>query len=174
MSDSLQIIHATTPAQIEQVKTLLEEFKAWDIQTTRTLGMNADALVEFFYQHYFELPGKYVPPDGCLLLALYGAQAAGCGALRRLNAYGGEIGRMYVRPGFRGKKIGRALLETLVQEARQIGYSSLRLETATFMKEAQALYHALGFEEVEPYEEIPDDLKALVVFMELNLMEESR
>lgn len=173
-TESLQIVPAVSPAQIEQVKGLLEEFMAWSLQSTRAIGQNADALAEFHYQTALELPGKYAPPDGCLLLALYGAQAAGCGALRRLNANMGEIGRMCVRPGLRGKKIGKALLETLLQEARRVGYSSLRLETATFMKEAQSLYHNAGFAVAEPYKEIPDDLKPLTIFMELNLTEESR
>jgi GNAT superfamily N-acetyltransferase len=171
VGETLQIVHATTPAHIEQVKALLMEFMDWSLQTARTLGLNADALAEAFYQHALELPGAYVPPDGCLLLAQYGTQAAGCGALRRLDASRGEIGRMYVRPDFRGKKIGRVLLERLIQKARQIGYSGLRLETATYMTDAHALYRALGFEEVEPYVELPDDLMTLAIFMGLNLME---
>lgn len=86
-----------------------------------------------------------------------------------LTSTTGEINRIYVRPAFRGKGIGRTLVDTLISNARQIGYTSLRLNTASFMKEAHALYHSVGFEDIVAYREIPNAFKPYELFMELAL-----
>ena len=77
--------------------------------------------------------------------------------------------RVYVRPAFRRKRVGRTLIEAVISAARTIGYRKLRLETAGFMEGAQALYRSLGFDLIEPYREIPEVMRHLGVFMELNL-----
>ena len=56
--------------------------------------------------------------------------------------------RLYVRPEFRGRRIGHALVERLVGEARQIGYARLWLDTLRAMKPAHVVYTACGFERV--------------------------
>ena len=78
---------------------------------------------------------------------------------------------MYVRPDFRGTGLGRALLDALLAEARQVGYATIRLDSAGFMKTAHALYRAAGFEEIEPYpeSEIPPDFQKHWVFMQKRL-----
>jgi GNAT superfamily N-acetyltransferase len=83
----------------------------------------------------------------------------------------GETKRMYVRPAYRRKGIGRGLLECLVQEAEGMGLATLRLDTLRSMKEARALYRSAGFREIEPYpeSEIPGELWANWVFMESDL-----
>ena len=94
---------------------------------------------------------------------------AGCACLRKIGEDIGEIKRMYVKPEFRRKGIGRSLLQAIIHEAWQIGYSKIRLDTAPFAKEAQALYRSLGFQEIEPYpeSEIPETYRPSWVFMEL-------
>src|SRR5437867_10043172 len=95
--------------------------------------------------------------------------APGCAGLRRLSLEIGEVKRVYVRPAFRRNGVGRALIEAVIAAARLIGYRKLRLETASFMVGAQALYRSLGFDLIEFYREIADVMKYLGVFMELNL-----
>ena len=74
--------------------------------------------------------------------------------------------RLFVRPAFRGRGIGRALAERLIAEARTIGYRAMRLDTLGRMKQAIALYEALGFRRIEAYRHNPlED----VVYMELSL-----
>ena len=78
---------------------------------------------------------------------------------------------MYVRPAYRRKGVGRALVDATIKEVRAAGYSTLRLDSARFMTDAQALYRSAGFREISPYpqSEIPEQFRVYWVFMELPL-----
>jgi ribosomal protein S18 acetylase RimI-like enzyme len=80
---------------------------------------------------------------------------------------------MFVRPAFRGKSIGRALVDELIAEACQMGYQRICLDSARFMMAAHALYRSVGFEEVSAYagSEIPKEFQAHWVFMEKTLVD---
>ncbi|MHC4441126.1 MAG: GNAT family N-acetyltransferase [Planctomycetota bacterium] len=108
----------------------------------------------------------YGPPEGCLLMARYKGQPAGCVALRKLDDGICEMKRMYVKPEFRGLKIGRALAEAVIEEARKIGYARMRLDTTTDMEAANGLYLSLGFRQIEAYCYNPLEN---ALFMELEL-----
>ena len=112
------------------------------------------------------LPGDYTPPTGRLLLALHDARPAGCIALRRMDAATCEMKRLFVRAEFQSLKIGRALAEHVIAEARGIGYTHVRLDTLPVMSRAHALYAALGFREIPPYchNPVPG-----AIYMELSL-----
>ncbi len=120
----------------------------------------ADSLgVDLSFQHFEEelqhLPGDYAPPRGTLLLARIAGEIAGCCALRALDTAddpnAAEMKRLYVRPGFRGRGLGRQLAQHALDAARQIGYSCVLLDTLSDMEAARALYAELGFEEIAPY-----------------------
>lgn len=115
------------------------------------------------------LPGKYAPPDGDLLLARWGGEAAGCAALRRLDDRACEMKRMFLYPRFHGRGIGRALGEALLGHAKASGYAVMRLDTSLRQQEAQSLYRKLGFRQIEPYYELPSPLREWLVFMERDL-----
>jgi ribosomal protein S18 acetylase RimI-like enzyme len=120
-----------------------------------------------FEQELAELPGKYSPPEGRLLLALDDERLAGCVALRRLDALTCEMKRLYVRAEARGKGLGRRLAEAAIEEARATGYKRMRLDTLpSKMKEANIIYHSLGFGKINPYYHNPVNE---AVFMELDL-----
>src|SRR5437899_12279669 len=166
----LNIIQAQTPEHVQQFQELVAEYKAWDIQMSGKMGSDVDTLLDFYYKNSLrELVAELPPPNGRLLLASFDGQVVGCAGLRRFSPEIAEMKRVYVRPAFRGKGWGRALVEAVIASARLIGYWKLRLETATFMEGAQALSRSLGFDLLEPYREIPDEMKPLGVFMELNL-----
>ena len=105
-------------------------------------NMRADAM---------QLPGVYVAPLGAIWLAQSSDGAIGCVALRPLPDGVGEMKRMYVDRGWRGKGVGRALLETLIARARTLGYHHLRLGTLSDMSAARSLYQSLGFAPIERY-----------------------
>lgn len=113
----------------------------------------------------------FAAPKGRLLLANYDRQTVGCICMKELTTDIGEIKRMYVRPEFRGKGIGKALITGILYEARMIGYDGLRLDSTKFMHAAHHLYRSLGFAEIEPYSqsEIPEEYQQYWVFMELKI-----
>jgi len=98
-----------------------------------------------------ELPGDYAEPNGVILLAQSGGKTEGCAALRKIDDETCEMKRLFVRPRFRGRKIGRLLAERIIKEGKRIGYKKMRLDTTPQMKEAIQLYKSLGFREIKPY-----------------------
>jgi len=154
----LSIIPALSPTQIAQARELFLEY-------AQSLGFSL--CFQNFDQELAGLPGDYAPPSGRLLLAEWEGQVAGCVALRRLEDGVCEMKRLYLRPGFRGKGLGRAVAEHLVAEARAIGYGRMRLDTVEpVMKEAVAMYRRLGFREIPAYRKNP--LEG-ALYMELTL-----
>ena len=166
-TDRLQIIEATTPAHFEQAGELMRELMAWDCAQVALLGLDA-ALVESFYysQGELQLPGEYAAPDALLLLAVDGGQAAACGAFSKFSPDVCELNRMYVRPAYRGRRLGARILAILLERARQAGYGLIRLETVSFMTSAIAMYQEAGFRVRDPYYEIPGVFREITVFME--------
>jgi ribosomal protein S18 acetylase RimI-like enzyme len=154
----LAFFQAELPAQIAPARELFVEY-------AQALGFSL--CFQNFDKELAELPGKYAPPAGRLLLAEYEGQLVGCVALRELQPGICEMKRLYLRPQFRGKGFGRALAERIITEARQIGYRHMRLDTVEpLMKDAIEIYRKLGFREVAPYCQNPI---AGATYMELNL-----
>jgi ribosomal protein S18 acetylase RimI-like enzyme len=141
----IDIVPATSEDHIATARRLFREYEA-------SLGI--ELTFQRFAQEVAGLPGAYAPPAGRLLLAT-GAEPAGCVALRPLDGGICEMKRLYVRPTARGARLGRRLAETVIREARAIGYARMRLDTLPSMKEAFALYQTLGFREIAPYYATP-------------------
>jgi GNAT superfamily N-acetyltransferase len=160
-----------TAAQLDAVRGLMRSFIAWHRQRH---SEDLRLIEQYFDSAAFEaelasLPGKYVSPRGQLLLATFDGAAAGCVALREIDGSACEMKRMFVYPQFHGKGVGRALAEVLINEARDLGYASIRLDTSIRQSEAKALYQRLGYQVIEPYYELPEALRDWLVFMELKL-----
>ena len=143
--------------ELRQVKLLFSEYAS---------SLDFDLSFQNFDNELANLPGEYSLPSGAILLAYYEGSAAGCVAMRRLAEDVCEMKRLYVRPAFRGKKIGKALSVAIIDEARKRGYSRMRLDTVPSMKEAIQLYRSLGFKETYPYRYNP---RAGAMFLELIL-----
>ncbi|MBP3959989.1 GNAT family N-acetyltransferase [Gemmata sp. G18] len=157
----LTILPSTT-AELQTVRVLFQEY-------ADALGI--DLGFQNFAEELAELPGKYAPPTGCILLAEVGDQPAGVVALRSRADGVCEMKRLYVRPQFRKEGVGRALAERVIEEAKRLGYGRIRLDTiAPIMGKAVSLYRALGFEEIPPY---CDNPVPGAVFMELRLSPDS-
>jgi putative acetyltransferase len=154
----LNFTQAESPAQIAQVREVFLEY-------AQSLGFSL--CFQNFDEELASLPGDYAPPEGRLLLAEYESQLAGCVALHKLDPAICEMKRLYLRPQFRGKGLGRSLAERIIAEARQIGYRHMRLDTVEpVMKDAVAMYRMLGFREIAPYRSNPI---AGTLYMELEL-----
>ena len=124
------------------------------LEYAQSLGMNL--CFQNFEQELADLPGSYAPPDGRLLLAEHAVQLAGCVALHKWEDGICEMKRLYLRPAFRGKGLGRLLAEAIIAEARTIGYQRMRLDTIEpIMKDAVQMYRRLGFREIEAYRANP-------------------
>ena len=143
----LKIIEAYEGKNIDLVRGLFEEYGDWGHADWTAFPEEFQA----FQDQLANLPAGFTPPDGCLLLGIYQGRAAGCVALRKLSDAVCEMKRLYVTPDFRRLGIGRALAQAIIEQARKIGYASMRLDTVAAMKAAGALYVSIGFKEIEPY-----------------------
>jgi len=138
----LKIVPATAAQDLEDVRILFGEYS----------GLVAEALCfQNFDQELEALPGQYAPPGGVLLIARDADAAAGCVALRRVDAGTGEMKRMYVREAYRGSGLGRRLAAEVIEEARKRNYKRVVLDTLPKLAAAIALYRDLGFREIGPY-----------------------
>ena len=153
----VSITEVSGAEELGTVRRLFQEYAA---------GLGIDLCFQDFDEELATLPGAYARPDGRLLLAGVGAEAAGCVALRRLEADVCEMKRLYVRPPFRGQGIGRMLAEMITAEGRAAGYRRMRLDTLPFMKGALALYRELGFRDIPAYRKNPVEG---AVYLELQL-----
>jgi GNAT superfamily N-acetyltransferase len=167
----MQIFTPRSAEHLDQVRALMRAFVAWHrerhVQDLHLIDAYFDA--DAFEEELATLPGDYSRPHGALLVAHSGSAAAGCVALRRLDAAACEMKRMFVYPQFHGKGIGRALGQAVLREARSAGYSVMRLDTSVRQVEAQQLYAKLGFRKIDPYYELPPVVRNWLVFMEVTL-----
>ena len=167
---AIRIIAPTTDAQWCYTEVLERELKEWDLRESAALGFDADEIIEVFYPE--NLPDSRVhsvPPDGRMLVAMDGDQPVGCAAFRRLTPTSCEAYNVYVRPSHQGRGIASTLLQQLLGEARGMGYSTMCLETATFMLNAHKLYRSLSFQVRSPYRSLPDRMASVTLWMECTL-----
>ena len=148
----------------EEIRALFEEYTA--MLCTEEPGMAGYLGQQNYDEEIRHLEKKYGPPKGRLYLARVDGKAAGCVALHPMEGDRCELKRLYVRPEFRGHKLGRLLVDRIIEDARAEGYPCLLLDTLDFLKTAIALYKEVGFYVSEPHLYSP--LEA-TVFMRLDL-----
>ena len=146
MAAVTEIVEATDPEEVAEVRALLLEYQA---------SLDVDLAFQGFAGEVAALPGAYGPPSGRLLLARVGGAACGCIALQAIDSATCEMKRLYVRPACRGRGIGRLLVVRLLAEARTIGYRNVCLDTLPSMTRAAAMYEEMGFREIAPYRHNP-------------------
>lgn len=142
----IRIESAETPEFVATIRRLFVEYSE---------SLEVDLCFQGFAEELANLPGDYARPAGRLALAFQGNEVAGCGALRPLSSDVCEMKRLYVLPAFRGKGVGGAMIEALINSAREIGYRRMRLDTLPSMGSAIAIYRSLGFREIAPYRTNP-------------------
>jgi ribosomal protein S18 acetylase RimI-like enzyme len=147
MDDSVLMTHVESGPKLEEIRTLFLEY-------VQTLDFNL--CFQNFDKELNELPGAYGLPRGRLILCEVDGKSVGCIALKPLEQGVCEMKRLFVRPEFRRMRLGEALARRIIEEARAIGYSVMRLDTIKGrMDNAIALYTRLGFRETLPYYDNP-------------------
>jgi len=138
----VHIIPAEHGPHLQEARRLFEEYAA---------SLNFDLCFQNFERELASLPGPYAPPEGALYLANLEELTAGCVGVRNIADDICEMKRLYVRPRFRGRAVGRALAEAAIQAGRRCGYGTMRLDTLSTMTEALTLYRSLGFVTIPAY-----------------------
>ena len=174
----LDFVAVDDSATTEAARELIDEYLRWIADLAKenyALSFDVDAMVESDINDR----SKFYPPDGRFYLVCYGGSYVGVGCLKRLAPGIAEIQRMYVRPHVRGIGAGRRLAQKLLDDARAIGYHTVRLESLKVLSPAHTLYRSLGFVEIAPYAQnsmeayqaatAMDRYRSSAVFMELRL-----
>ena len=148
----------------DEVKSLFTEYTDFlvsgDVEFKKYLEIQK-------YDHEVEnLEEKYGLPYGRLYVAYFENQIAGCIALRKLNDEQCEMKRLYVKPQFRNKGIAKILVDKVIVDAKEIGYSSMLLDTLPFLTTAIEMYKKIGFYEIGCYNDSPLDN---TIYMKLDL-----
>ena len=171
---NIQVINADKNQHTLQIRELFCEYLQWANERVQN-EFNVSFDIATMLEDDMRSLDKFMPPQGRLLLGYNGEDLAGIACLKILKTGIGEVKRIYVRPSHRKAGLGRTLLNKLLQEAQQIGYHSIKLDSAQFMKEAHQLYRSMGFQEITAYEgsEIPKEFQAHWIFMELTLKSSS-
>lgn len=175
---STNLVPVETASEREAARVLLVEYLRWVGEIARaSYGLSFD--IEAMARSDIEDRAKFFPPSGRFYLVRHDGRDIGVGCLKRLAPNVGEIQRMYIQPHVRGVGAGRALVERLLQDARDLGYAKVRLESLRALAPAHGLYRSVGFVEVEPYADNsmdayqdPATLEAYrksAIFMELSL-----
>ena len=151
---------AETPEEMEEVRLLFREYGTF---------LGADLCFQGFEDELASLPGKYSPPDGRLLIAIADDKTQGCVAVRKLDETTCEMKRLFIRPAARGTGLGRLLAQEIISLSKEIGYTTMRLDTLERLTEAMCLYKSLGFRKTEPYYDNP---LPGVVYWELDFKKE--
>jgi putative acetyltransferase len=169
VQDSSSVISVPSVVQVfdaHQVESAMHLTSVRELFLEYAQSLGFSLCFQSFDRELLGLPGDYAPPEGRLLLAIHEGAPAGCVALHKLEPDICEMKRLYVRPQFRGKGLGRALAERVIAEAREIGYKQLRLDTVEPMMQAAVfMYRTLGFREISPYR--PNPIEG-ALYMELH------
>src|SRR5262245_13558906 len=167
----LDIHLAESEHDLEAVRRLFQSFLTWH----RERHTEDLALIDTYFdeagwaRELAELPGVYDPPDGAVVICRDAGVALGCVALKRRDEDSCEMKRMFVAPMARGGGVGRALADDVLARARAAGYRRMYLDTSVRQAEAITLYRSLGFVEVEPYYDVPEEMLGWLTFFRLDL-----
>ena len=135
-----------------------------------TFSIIGESILEYT-EKTLEKLSSYLPPEGIYYVLQVKGKIGGMGALRKLNTDVGEIKRMYIKPEYRKKGYGKAMLTQLLKKGKEFGFSTIRLDTGKFMVAAQYVYLSAGFQERDKYPEteVPPLLQPFWLYMEKSL-----
>ncbi|MDU8912733.1 GNAT family N-acetyltransferase [Aestuariicoccus sp. MJ-SS9] len=171
MTAGLDIREARTPEDFDAVRDLCWDYRDFLLE----LGPKDAAIVRHFYPRdgyakvMARLETDHAPPSGSVKLARLDGAAVGCGMLHRLEPGTAEIKRVYVRDAARGRGAGRALMQALIAQCRDMGFRRILMDTGKPLTTATALYLSMGFRLRGPYQPVPDLAKDHLIFFQMDL-----
>ena len=148
----------------QEIRELFSEYTSMLVAGDSSFQAYLD--LQHFDDEVDHLEVKYGMPEGRLYVVYCDGQAAGCIGLRRIDEQNCEMKRLYVRPQFRGNKIGEKLVQKIIGDAKEIGYAAMLLDTLPFLESAIAVYEKAGFYNISCYNDSPVRTS---IFMKLNL-----
>jgi len=148
MEQRLVIREAQKTEDFAAARELIMEYVSW-------LGI--DLSFQNFDQEMNTLPATYGNNDGRLFMAFINEQAVGIAGIKRFDDTACEVKRMYVKPASRGTGIGKQLLMECIGMAKKLNYTTIKLDSAAFMKSAIKLYTECGFVEIPAYRYNPHE-----------------
>jgi len=140
-------------SHLEEIRIILNEYLSFIAKELIRPPWNYNLDVEYAVNFTMNNLDKFAEPDGRLLLVEVDGEIAGTISFRKIREDAGEIKRMYVKPKFRGKKLGNLMIENVTSISEENGFSKLFLDTAIFMSSAVSLYKKYGFKEINSYPE---------------------
>lgn len=160
-------ISAASSAEDYAVATALARaLGEWDAGEAPAHGIPPDLVMELFHGDDEEdVAAKYSEPDQKILIARWNGLPAGCVAFERFGDEILELHKFFVDPAFRGRGIGRTLIETALAEAAKSGRKKIVLHTTIYMKNAVSVYESLGFQRCPPFRPIPAAIEHTEIFM---------
>jgi GNAT superfamily N-acetyltransferase len=170
-NSSIEIRDAQLPDDIENIKKLWTDYLTWGNDRMQLLyGVHPHNPQDAVREDIKNID-KFLPRNGRLILAFIDGNACGIGCLKSINEEIGEIKRMYVDPSFRNIGAGRAILNALLNAAKETRYKKVRLDSPKFMEAAHSLYRSFGFTNIPVYDEveIPAEFRQYLLFMEIDL-----
>ncbi len=171
INSDIEIREAKLPNDIDCIKQLWTDYLTWgNYKMQLHYGVHPHNPEEAVEQDIIMID-KFLPSNGRLILAFIDNKTFGIGCLKSINNEIGEIKRMYVDSSFRKIGAGRAILQGLLNAAKESGYKKVRLDSPKFMEAAHSLYRSFGFRDIPVYEEveIPEEFRQYLLFMEIDL-----
>jgi GNAT superfamily N-acetyltransferase len=153
LDSQIKTLHGDDPYAVSIVRVEsdqhLNAIRMLFLEYAESLDFDLD--FQDFKDELIRLPGEYASPEGCLMIAFWQGEPAGCVGLRKLEKDICEMKRLYVRSRYRALGVGKVLAESIIREATVRAYKRMRLDTVPSMKAARRLYVSMGFKEIEPY-----------------------
>lgn len=162
--DNIDIEFKLAYNQPQEVSELFSEYTKMLINGDPTFKKYLD--IQNYDDELKHLELKYGLPNGRLYLAYYNKKLAGCIGLIKIDEENCEMKRLFVRPDFRGHHIGDYLVDKIINDAKDIGYKHMLLDTLPFLKGALHIYKKFGFYEISSYNDSPMDTS---IYMKLDL-----
>lgn len=159
---NIEIVSAYTHEQ--EINALFSEYT--DMLTANDSSFQKYLELQRYDEEIRHLEEKYGMPSGRLYLAYCDKEAAGCIGLKKIDEKNCEMKRLYVRPQFRENKIGKLLVEKIILDAKEIGYSYMLLDTLPFLEQAIHMYEKFGFYTIDCYNNSP---MSTSIYMRLDL-----